>query len=112
MHSVTVLWPSGLVRLSWLPGTTCALPVSGVHAFCFTEGKALLCDIRGRGLSIPGGHPRPGENLLDTIKREIREEACAEVDRAVLAGYLVVDHSIDVSYVGPYPTIAALAVFA
>ena len=98
--------------LSWLSSDTCHLPITGAHGFCFAEGKVLLCRIRDRGLSIPGGHLQEGESPYDCLKRELREEACAEIELAVLAGFLVADHSINASYTGRYPLKSALAIFS
>ncbi len=112
MISVTANWPTGPVLLSWLRGGTCELPVTSVHGFCFAEGKVLVCNIRGRGWSIPGGHLEAGETLHECFDRELREEACASIGRAVLVGFIVADHSINATYVGRYPRKSALAFFS
>ena len=38
-------------------------------------------------LNTPGGHPEVGESSEQTMKREVREEACAEVEAAALIGF-------------------------
>ena len=112
MVSATAIWPTGPVSLSWLASEACDLPITGAHGFCFLDGKVLVCEIDNRGWSIPGGHLLDGETPADCLEREIREEACAEVDRALLVGFLVADHSINPHYAGSYPTKSALAMFA
>jgi len=112
MVRTTAFWPTGPVLLSWHPSESCDLPVTGSHGFCFFGGKALVCQIRSMGWSIPGGHLLEGESAAECLEREVREEACAEIDRALLIGFLVADHSINPSYAGRYPTKSALAMFA
>ena len=112
MVSTTAIWPTGPVRLSWHSSESCDLPITGSHGFCFFGGKVLVCEIDNRGWSIPGGHSLDGETPADCLSREVREEACAEVDRALLVGFLVADHSINPRYAGRYPMESALAIYA
>lgn len=53
-----------------------------------------------------------GETPFDCLKRELREEACAEIDRAVVTGFVLVDHSANVAYAGVYPLRSALAIYS
>jgi len=112
MTSITAIWSTGPVLLSWVPGDTCDLPITGSHGFCFSGGKVLVCQIRSRGWSIPGGHLEAGETPYECLERELREEACAEIERATLIGFLVADHSINPGYTARYPVKSALAVFS
>jgi 8-oxo-dGTP diphosphatase len=51
------------------------------------EGQVLL--IRrgdGRGWSLPGGILEPGESMVDSLLREVREETGLEVDPVRLVG--------------------------
>jgi ADP-ribose pyrophosphatase YjhB (NUDIX family) len=112
MASVTVTWPTGPVLVSWHPWESCDLPVTGSHGFCFSGGNVLVCRIGGRGWCIPGGHLKADETPLECLEREVREEACAEIEQVRIAGFLVADHSINERYTGRYPTKSALAMFA
>ncbi len=43
-----------------------------------TEGKWIFCKHRERDTyEVPGGHREPGENILDTARRELYEETGA-----------------------------------
>lgn len=96
MISSTAAWPRGPVRLTWVPQPhRYREPVTAVHCFCFSGDQVVLVDVRERGLSLPGGHLRPGEHLLDSLRRELAEEACVTVESPVLLGAMEVDHSVN-----------------
>ena len=50
-----------------------------VSGYIFNENNQLLIVKNGNHWTIPGGHPEAGENQLDTLNREIKEEACVTV---------------------------------
>jgi 8-oxo-dGTP pyrophosphatase MutT (NUDIX family) len=72
-------WPSGTVRIAWHGPEGSELPLTGAHGFCFYQGSVLVCDISGRGLTIPGGHIDGGESAAECVSREASEEACVEL---------------------------------
>ena len=72
-------WPSGKVRIVWHGSQETELPVTGAHGFCFRDGRILVCDISGRGPTIPGGHLVGGESAADCLIREVSEEACVNL---------------------------------
>ena len=92
-------WPSGLVRLRWVPQPNrYAEPVTAVHCFCFAGEELILVDVTGRGVTIPGGHVETGEGLLDCLQRELAEEACVTVDSPSLLGAVECDHSVNPAF--------------
>ena len=107
----TAHWPSGQVRIVWhTPGHT-QLPVTGAHGFCFRDGKVLVCDISGRGPTIPGGHLAPDESAADCLIREAREEASVELENLKLLGFIEADHRANSEFDGRYPVQSMQAVY-
>lgn len=60
----------------------------GSEAICMLDDieTVLVRSTSGR-LNTPGGHPKDGESSEDTMIREVREEACAQVTSWQLLGY-------------------------
>lgn len=60
----------------------------GSEAICMIDDTTtvLVRNIHGR-LNTPGGHPEAGEISEETMIREVREEACAEVTSWQLIAY-------------------------
>ena len=55
----------------------------GVNAVIVRHGAVLAVlfeDEHGRHFNLPGGGVEPGEAILDGLRREVREETCAEVE--------------------------------
>jgi ADP-ribose pyrophosphatase YjhB (NUDIX family) len=72
-RTVRAVWRPG----PWQPPRELATQSSGL---CFTPGgEVLLVSQDGVHWVLPGGHLEEGESLEDTLRREVREEACAEV---------------------------------
>jgi ADP-ribose pyrophosphatase YjhB (NUDIX family) len=64
------------------PGTT-----HGSAAVCIVAGQVVLVSRDGTRWGLPGGRPEPGEDWLDTLHREVAEEACATVTGHRPLGY-------------------------
>lgn len=47
-----------------------------VSGYVFNDNNQLLIVKNGNTWTIPGGHPEAGETYLDTLNRELMEEAC------------------------------------
>lgn len=77
-------WEGRPGLITWLPGYR-PLPsetVTQVSGLCFTpEARILLVSEDGRAWSLPGGKPEGQETWEQTLRREVAEEACAEVLR-------------------------------
>lgn len=60
----------------------------GANAWCVTSGgHVVLISPDGRRWGWPGGRPEAGEDWQQTLRREVLEEACAEVAQARLLGF-------------------------
>jgi hypothetical protein len=75
-------------RIGWYPppdpppGTP-----HGAAAVCVSDGRVVLVSSDGQRWGLPGGRPEPHERWVDTLRREVAEEACAMVERARLLGF-------------------------
>lgn len=60
----------------------------GASGVCFTDGgEVVLISRDGYGWGLPGGRPEGDERWVDTLRREVLEEACATVVEARLLGF-------------------------
>ncbi len=77
LQSIYAKWGSGNVRLTWIPKMDFSPDVifTSVHAVCIKGEHILLTQIPNRGFNFPGGHIEKGEQLEETIHREVYEEA-------------------------------------
>ena len=107
----TAHWPSGPVRIVWHGPEGTELPVTGAHGFCFREGQVLICDISGRGPTIPGGHLDGSESAADCLTREALEEACVELTNLILLGYIEADHRANDQFDGRYSLRSVQAIY-
>lgn len=58
----------------------------GAAAVCLARDRVILVSNDGQRWGLPGGRPEPDELWVDTLRREIREEACVQVTRCRLLG--------------------------
>ena len=106
-----VHWPSGTVRIAWHGREGNELPVTGAHGFCFHNERVLVCDISGRGPTIPGGHLDDHESTVECLVREALEEACVELADATLLGFVEADHRANSKFNGQYPVRSVQAIY-
>lgn len=66
------------------------LNVTQVSGYIFNDDNDLLIVKVGKNWTIPGGHPEEGENPLDTLNREIIEEANIKIKDSEFMGYVEV----------------------
>jgi 8-oxo-dGTP pyrophosphatase MutT (NUDIX family) len=59
----------------------------GAAAVCLADDQVVLVSHDGETWDLPGGRPEPDESLDDTLRREIREEACATLTSSRLLGF-------------------------
>jgi 8-oxo-dGTP pyrophosphatase MutT (NUDIX family) len=76
-------------RIAWYPppdpppGTP-----HGAEAVCVTGDRIVLVSSRDARLwGLPAGRPEADDDWVDTLRREVREEACAEVTSSTLLGF-------------------------
>ena len=55
-------------------------PITQVYGVCFKEGKVLVILEQGKKWNIPGGTPERGETPIQTLLREVDEEASVTVN--------------------------------
>jgi 8-oxo-dGTP pyrophosphatase MutT (NUDIX family) len=56
---------------------------------CLTGDGVVLLSRDGERWEFPAGRPEMQESLLDTLRREMREEACCKVEAAEALGFTI-----------------------
>jgi 8-oxo-dGTP pyrophosphatase MutT (NUDIX family) len=76
------------ILVSWHgPNTRPDGQAHGAEGICVTgTGDVVVISRDGRRWELPAGRPERGETWEQTLRREVREEACATVVRARLLG--------------------------
>lgn len=69
-----------------------------VSAYVFNENNQLLIVKNGSTWTIPGGHPEKGETKLETLEREMMEEACITLKEINYLGAVEVVENDEVYY--------------
>lgn len=69
-----------------------------VSGFIFNDKNQLLIVRNEDTWTIPGGHPEANETFLETLNREIMEEACLTIKDAKYLGAVEVVENNDVYY--------------
>jgi 8-oxo-dGTP pyrophosphatase MutT (NUDIX family) len=75
-------------RIAWHP--LLAPPAGtphGVAAVCIADDHVVLVSRDGEAWDVPAGRPDGEEDWIDTLRREVDEEACARVSSCALLGF-------------------------
>jgi 8-oxo-dGTP diphosphatase len=85
--SETSNWNGQDIVYTWIPTTNVDnyKPVTQVYGICLDKDNKILV-IKDKRWQIPGGTPEKGESFIETLKREMLEEAQVEVDDLVPLG--------------------------
>ncbi|MHB8647748.1 MAG: NUDIX hydrolase [Thermomicrobiales bacterium] len=75
-----VSWHSSLTPPDGTPHGAAGLCVTG-------DGEIVLISADGKHWDLPAGRPEGNETWEETLRREVREEACATVVQARLLGF-------------------------
>jgi ADP-ribose pyrophosphatase YjhB (NUDIX family) len=59
----------------------------GAEAVCVADDRIVVVSPDGMRWGLPAGRPERDEQWVDTMRREVREEACAEVMDCRLLGF-------------------------
>ncbi|MFF8841850.1 NUDIX domain-containing protein [Streptomyces sp. NPDC015127] len=75
-------------RVAWFPPPD-APPGTphGAEAVCVAGDRIVVISGDGQRWGLPAGRPEGQEQWVDTMRREVREEACAEVSECRLLGF-------------------------
>ena len=66
-------------------------PITQVYGVCFDkDGNILIKKGLSKEWNIPGGKPESNETPVQTLKRELEEEADVEIDEYQMIGYFEV----------------------
>lgn len=90
---------SDTCKIRWIEGFQInSEKYTQVSAYVFNENNQLLIVKNGSTWTIPGGHPEKGETKLETLERELMEEACVTLKEINYLGAVEVVENDEVYY--------------
>ncbi len=91
----TINWHGNKVTYTWIPTTKIKKyqPIRNVIGLCLNDNQeVLICrETEEEGWKLPGGRPEDNETPIETLKRELMEEADIEVNNIKAIGTQRVD---------------------
>jgi len=69
-----------------------------VLVFAWVEDKVIICDIERRGWCVPSGRVEPGEQSIEAVCREAREEAGILLAGTQYIGFYRIEDHNDIRY--------------
>jgi 8-oxo-dGTP pyrophosphatase MutT (NUDIX family) len=102
-------WAPQPNTLTFKPGSRGRAPITSVLAVVVSGDRHVLAvHVVSRGWDLPGGHVEAGENALEALERELREESGLELSAAAHVGrlgqfHLHVEGAVPDDYTYPHP---------
>jgi 8-oxo-dGTP pyrophosphatase MutT (NUDIX family) len=62
-------------------------PITQASGICFNKEGKILIVRSGKDWILPGGHPEVDEDIFETLRREVWEEASVKIDSLSLLGF-------------------------
>lgn len=85
-NSEIIIFGNQSYEFIWVEGGDAPVEhVSQVSGYVFDKHKNVLI-VKNKNWTIPGGHPEQGETYIETLEREVREEACVEMENISYLG--------------------------
>ena len=86
-------------KMIWLEGFKLTYQKhTQVSGYVLNENNELLIVKNGNTWTIPGGHPENNESYLETLTREIMEEACITLKDKIYLGAVEVVENDEIYY--------------
>lgn len=86
-------------KISWKPDFQITIEkYTQVSGYIFNSKGQLLIVKNNDTWTIPGGHPEIGETQIDTLRRELMEEACVTIKKIKYLGAVKVIENGDIYY--------------